>query len=102
MGKSPFKFDYIDKWNKRYFMNGEFHPLPLDENGFYTVEFLKENGVDIIKSEITQEVHTELSHGRQYVQKMRKDTFSETSPQGPITFFYRWIRGNCGMFPIND
>jgi hypothetical protein len=102
MKKNLFKLDYIDTATDRYFQNGSFHPVPRDENGNYTVSFLKDNGVDIIKSELVQEMHIELSHGRPYAQKMRKDTFSETAPREPITFFYHFTRGNAGFFPIND
>lgn len=101
MEHKKIRLDYINTRTDQYFMDGGLHPVPRDENGNYTVEFLKEQGVDIIASEITEEVHAELSHGRRYIQKVRKDTFAPDAARGPITFFYNWTRGNCGLFPID-
>lgn len=97
MEKGRIRLSY--KLHDQYFMDGKFHPIPRDENGIYTVEFLKEQGVEIIASEIIEETHFD-SDGQPYKQRMRMDTFAPDAAQVPITFFYNWTRGKTGLFPI--
>jgi hypothetical protein len=75
-------------------------PIPKDENGIYTVDFLREYGVNIISSEARNLKHYN-SDGRPYTQKARVDTFTNDQFDKPITFFYRETHGNTGIWPIN-
>ena len=52
-----------------------------------TIESLKNLGVNIIRSEVVQELHID-SEGKSYKQKLREDTFTNGAYSPLICLFY--------------
>ena len=81
-------FDYTrppPKWRtekEHTFYNGEgWEPIPLDENGLHTVEYLRWFGAVIEDSQLTRENHRTIEGKSRYVQRYRVDTYAKGSKQ---------------------
>ncbi len=61
-----------------------------------TIESLKNLGVNIISSEVMQEVHID-SEGKPYNQKLRQDTFTNGSYSPLICMFYHQSGSKTNM-----
>lgn len=79
----------------------EWVPVPKDEYNLPSVEFLKSNGVDIVKSEVITETHRSMDEGERYKQKIRKDYFTNNPFSPLVCLFYRSVGGTCRSNELN-